>query len=287
MQRLHMDDLTAHLLSSGRFVHLCLPAIAEVRETIELGNGRIHIREIDDVLDPIREPRPALELLRNGMTPLVFSAQYQQRPIPLARNLIKRDWIKFYEGSVPWEEGEYHVTSWDTAMKSSELADYSVGTVWTVQERGKQIYLIDLVRGRFEFPDLVAEAVKLHRKWGFRNPNRPNYLIVEDKGSGTSLIQALKNERIYNYAYDLRLHGDKITRLSAQAVFFANGVVHFPAKAPWLDLLMDELLAFPGVKHDDQVDSISQALACIAHIEKNRIIPGRYVRPYPLAPTLY
>src|SRR5947209_9682839 len=109
--------------------------------------------------------------------------------IPLAGNLIKRAWIRFYEGSVPWEEDEYHVTSWDTAMKSSELADYSDGTVWTVQNRGKQIYLIDLVRGRFEFPELVAEAVKLHRKWGFRKVNRFHHLIIEDKGSGTSLIQ--------------------------------------------------------------------------------------------------
>jgi predicted phage terminase large subunit-like protein len=287
MQRLHMDDMTSHLLNKGGFEHLCLPAIAEKKETIPLKHGQSHLREVDDVLDPIREPREALDGLRTGMTPLVFSAQYQQRPIPLAGNLIKKNWIQFYEGSVPWEENEYHVTSWDTAMKSSELADYSVGTVWTIQERGKRIYLIDLVRDRFEFPDLIKAALRLHRKWGFHLPKRYNNLIIEDKGSGTSLIQALKNERMYNYQNNLKLHGDKITRLEAQAVLFANGAVHFPAKAPWLDDLMEELLAFPGVKHDDQVDSISQALACITDIEANRIIPGRYHMYGPGAPTLY
>ncbi len=288
MQRLHMDDITAHLLTKGGFEHLCLPAIAERKERIPLAPERYHAREVDEVLDPVREPREALDQLRTGMTPLVFSAQYQQRPIPLAGNLIKRDWIKFYEDrSVPWQEDEYHVTSWDTAMKSSELSDYSVGTVWTVQERGKKIFLIDLVRDRFEFPHLVAAAVKLHRNWRFHDPRRIHHLIIEDKGSGTSLIQALKDERIYNYSDDLEVRGDKIMRLEAQAVLFANGVVHFPAKAPWLDDLMEELLAFPGVKHDDQVDSISQALACITHIEANRIIPGRYRMRGPIAPTLY
>jgi predicted phage terminase large subunit-like protein len=276
MQRLHMDDLSGHLLPKGGFEHLCLPAIAEQKETIPLGNGHVHVREIEDVLDPVREPLSALETLRNGMTPLVFSAQYQQRPIPLAGNLIKRDWIKYYDaGNVPWEAGEYHVTSWDTAMKSSELADYSVGTVWTVQESARRIYLIDLVRGRFEFPELVAAAVKLHQKWDFRNPKRNHKLIIEDKGSGTSLIQALKSERIYHYPYNLGVHGDKLMRLEAQTVYFANGIVRFPKQAPWLDQLLEELLAFPGVKHDDQVDSISQALACISHIESNRVSIGR------------
>jgi len=276
MQRLHMDDLTAHLLSNGSFHHLCLPAIAETKQTIPLGNERVHTREIDDVLDPVREPLSALTLLKNAMTPLVFSAQYQQRPIPLAGNLIKKNWIKFYDtGSVPWEEGEYHVTSWDTAMKSSELADYSVGTVWTVQESAKRIYLIDVVRGRYEFPELVDAAIKLHRKWDFQSPRKSHHLVIEDKGSGTSLIQALKSKQIYNRAYNIGQQGDKVMRLSAQAVYFANGIVHFPKKAPWLNELIEEILAFPGVKHDDQVDAISQALACIAHIESHRVVSGR------------
>jgi exodeoxyribonuclease V alpha subunit len=53
------------------------------------------------------------------------------------------------------------VISWDTAMKANELADYSVGTVWRVQNRGKKILLVDLVRGRFEYPELVVAASEL------------------------------------------------------------------------------------------------------------------------------
>ena len=59
-------------------------------------------------------------------------------------------------------------------------------------------------------------------------------------------------------------------RLRAQAAHFHAGVVHFPEDAPWLDELITELLGFPGVRHDDQVDSISQALAFISWRESHR-----------------
>jgi hypothetical protein len=136
-QRLRMDDLSGHLLEKNAgFELLCLPAIAEIRQTIQLPHGRVHVREIDDdVLDPVREPRVALEDPKTSMTPLVFSAQYQQAPIPHAGNLIKREWLRFYTGNLPWQENEYYVVSWDTAMKSSERADYSVGAVWLVHDK--------------------------------------------------------------------------------------------------------------------------------------------------------
>lgn len=272
MQRLHLDDLTGHLMEKGGFERLCLPAIAEVSERIQVGPSRFHERKVGEVLDPVREPRSALDTLRSGMTPLVFSAQYQQRPIPLEGNLIKRDWIKYYDGgNVPYEPGTYYVTSWDTAMKSSEMSDYSVGTVWQVQENGNRVYLVDLVRGRFEFPELVDAAVKLHKKWNYTRRWSHHKLIIEDKASGTSLIQSLRTLGIYTSPHQMKVDGDKIMRLEAQTFKFAQGHVYFPvrAKAPWVDDLMEELLGFPGVKHDDQVDSISQALAYISYLERH------------------
>jgi predicted phage terminase large subunit-like protein len=256
------------LLERGGFELLCLPAIAEGQETIELGHGRTHTRQIGDVLDPVREPLSALEQQRAAMTPLVFSAQFQQSPIPLEGNLIKRDWIRYHKGNLPPQEGDYFVISWDTAMKATELADYSVGTVWHVQNRGRKINLVDLVRGRFEYPDLVAAALALWRKWKVEGI-RTN-LVIEDKGSGTSLIQSLEEERIYARKDHGKLEGDKVMRLTAQTAHFHGGVVYFPEEAPWLGELMAELLGFPGVRHDDQVDSISQALAFISWRESHR-----------------
>ena len=54
---------------------------------------------------------------------------------------------------------------------------------------------------------------------------------------------------------------DKKTRIAVQAAKFQSGQVYFPEEAPWLEDLEEELLSFPHSRNDDQVDSISQALA--------------------------
>ncbi len=52
-----------------------------------------------------------------------------------------------------------------------------------------------------------------------------------------------------------------VTRMSVQAAKFEAGLVHLPEQAPWLASFEAELFAFPGSRHDDQIDSVSQALA--------------------------
>jgi predicted phage terminase large subunit-like protein len=78
-------------------------------------------------------------------------------------------------------------------------------------------------------------------------------------------------------AHTMKIDGDKIMRLEAQTQQFAGGAVQFPRKAPWLDELLAELLAFPGVRHDDQVDSVSYALAFITWREANITKSGRLI----------
>jgi hypothetical protein len=39
--------------------------------------------------------------------------------------------------------------------------------------------------------------------------------------------------------------------------------VHVPKEAPWLDDYLRELTGFPNSRHDDQVDSTTQALAWV------------------------
>jgi predicted phage terminase large subunit-like protein len=153
-------------------------------------------------------------------------------------------------------------------MKSSELCDFSVGTVWHVQERGRKKNLVDVVRGRFEYPELVTQAIALWKKW--KCEGHTTHLVIEDKGSGSSLIQSLKNERIYVSPCKLKLDGDKVMRLTAEAAEFHAGSVYLREDTPWVGDLVAELLGFPGVRHDDQVDSISQALACIDWVGSHR-----------------
>ena len=84
--------------------------------------------------------------------------------------------------------------------------------------------------------------------------------LVEDKASGQSLIQELKRDtRLPVRA--IKADTDKISRTYAITPTCEAGRVHLPERAPWLNDFLDELMMFPGGPHDDQVDSMTQALA--------------------------
>jgi predicted phage terminase large subunit-like protein len=218
------------------------------------------------VIDPRRESFEDLERLKQSMGELFFSAQYQQEPIPLAGNLIKADWFKNYDTAPILRDSDLVVISIDTAMKGTPSADFSVATVWLAQ--GENSYLVDLWRERVDYPDLRRAVRRLSEKY----PTA--VFLIEDKGSGTSLIQDLRSED--KAPIPINPEGDKITRLAAVSVQFESGAVWFPKGAPWLSSLKAELLGFPNVKHDDQVDSISQALSWIKRHRQNQI---RFVTP--------
>jgi predicted phage terminase large subunit-like protein len=87
------------------------------------------------------------------------------------------------------------------------------------------------------------------------------HVIIEDKASGTELIQDLRAEGLFQVkAYVAPSQADKIMRLHAQTTKFESGRVLLPKKAPWLTEYVRELASFPGSKVDDQVDSATQAL---------------------------
>ncbi|MEA3140186.1 MAG: hypothetical protein QOK23_2355 [Gammaproteobacteria bacterium] len=261
MQRLHEDDLAGRLFAKGGWEHLKIAAIAEQDESLMVGPRRLHKRMAGAVIDPRRESLEDLERLKQSMGELFFSAQYQQEPIPLAGNLIKAEWFKQYDVAPTYSYNDVLVISIDTAMKGAPSADYSVATVWLA--RGEYAYLLDLWRERVDYPDLRRAVHRLREKY----PTAA--LLIEDKGSGTSLIQDLRLENVT--PIPINPEGDKVTRLAAVSVQFESGAVWFPKGAPWLGGLQAELLGFPNVKYDDQVDSISQALSWIKQHRQNQI----------------
>ena len=87
-------------------------------------------------------------------------------------------------------------------------------------------------------------------------------MLIENHGSGSALIQDFKHEGLYA-VLGIKPEGDKVMRLHAQSATIENGFVYVPKQAPWLAEYLLELTTFPKGKHDDQVDSTSQALAWI------------------------
>ena len=102
-------------------------------------------------------------------------------------------------------------------------------------------------------------------------------VLIEDKASGTQLIQELKDEGVFAVTpFSPPPGSDKIVRLYAQTALFENGRVLLPREAPWLPDYVNELTSFPGSRHDDQVDS-AQALQYVKEHSRKAVIL-RYLR---------
>jgi predicted phage terminase large subunit-like protein len=251
MQRLHMNDLSGALLDGcEEWTQLKLPAIAEADERIAIGNNRFHERRADEVLHPEREPLSSLETLRAQFGSDTFAAQYQQTPVPPGGAMIKRAWVRRYE-QLPAARDREVIQSWDTANKEGGEHDWSVCSTWLIHEN--QYYLVDVLRGRFDYPTLKARVLE------HAGLHKPSKVLIEDAGVGTALVQELRSSHFS--VIPIKPEHDKMTRMSIQSGKFESGRVYFPERASWLPELEAELFAFPGSRHDDQVDSISQALA--------------------------
>lgn len=255
MQRLHQEDLVGEVMERERWEVLSLPAIAVEDEQIPfegpLGHGTF-IRMAGNALHPERDSVETYRQIRDTIGEYNFESQYQQNPMPREGGLIKREWLQFYD---PEALPTFRMTvqSWDTANKAGEMNDYSVCTTWGIHDR--KFYLLHVHRMRLNFPALKRAAKDLSERFN------PDKLVIEDKSSGTSLVQELKAEGIYGVEpYQPAPGSDKYMRLAAQAIMFEERRVLLPEEAPWLDEYVRELTGFPGSKFDDQVDSTTQAL---------------------------
>jgi predicted phage terminase large subunit-like protein len=252
MQRLHADDLTGHVLEQGGWEILSLPAIAEEDEAYEykmIGERKTFTRKKGEALHPEREPLETLLKLKATLGEYNFAGQYQQRPAPEGGGLVKAEWFSRYD-YVP-SHFDLTIHSWDTASKQTELADYSVGTVWGVLD--DKMYLLNIFREKLDYPRL-KHAVK-----SYSMSYNPDVILIEDKASGTQLIQELKYDGMWNVK-GITPTGDKIMRLHAQTARIEAGLVLLPQEALWLEEYLKEITTFPYGKHDDQVDSTAQAL---------------------------
>ena len=257
-QRVHVEDLTAKLMTSGRFKLICLPAIALKDETWRYSTifgDRVIQRAKGEALHPTREPLETLEEVRGMMGGYDFSAQYQQMPLPEDGAFVNLDNCARYDR--PPEKFDRTIQSWDTAAKAHELADYSVCTTWG--QLGKTFYLLAVHRKKLEYPQLRSFIYTL---WDLE---RPNHIVIEDTSAGQALIQEMKALGVPGVvAFTPRK--DKEMRLMSVSALFESGRVLLPVSAPWLEAFLYEMNTFPHGAHDDQVDSVSQALSYLSQL---------------------
>lgn len=251
MQRLHLEDLSGHLLRAGGWKVLDIPSIAPEAKKYQIGRSRHYARPAGEVLHAAYESEESLRQLKRTMGSLSFEAQYQQNPVPAEGAQIRREWLRYYDTPPKMVLGGSKFQSWDTASTAKELSDWSVCTTWYVED-GK-FYLLDVHRRRLNYPDLKKEIINHSRRWNCST------VIIENKGAGQHLIQEF-DVMGFRGIISFMPTADKAMRLAAVSPLIEGGRVLLPRSAPWYDDFLTELLQFPNGAHDDQVDSFSQFL---------------------------
>lgn len=255
MQRLHEDDLSGFLLSGGngeKWEHISIPALDDNDETFWPGQFKT-----DD-----------LHRLR-ATNSYVFSGQMMQEPSPVGGGIFKTNWWQFYEYE---PEFEYRMIYADTAQKTKEENDYSVFQCWG--KKGDNIYLIDQLRGKWEAPQLLQMAESFWVKHSKSKNGSLRKMMVEDKASGTGLIQQMRQKRMF--IGDIQRNRDKITRAYDAAPAIEAGRVFLPRVADFLPEFLREFELFPNGKHDDQIDPTMDAVQDMIIDERKMIAAPRF-----------
>jgi len=246
MQRVHGGDLSGHVLRKGGYEHLMIPMRFEEKRVCVTVLGRVDPRVEDGELAwPDRFSESATTKLERAMGAYATAGQFQQRPASREGAIFKRHWFPRYkELEVP----DMKVQVYDTAQKDKERNDFTVCGTWWVKNR--QAYLVNVRRERLDYPSLKTKFGLWHIA------DRPNVILIEDKGNGTALIQETRNVGGYPVVAVEPGDASKELRAEQESAICEAGCVWFPANEDlsWWSVYDEELFDFPAVIHDDQTD---------------------------------
>ena len=316
-QRLAEDDLTGHILSKdvGEWTHLCLPMRYEPERAFITGIGWKDPRSTEgELLWPDRFGEKETTLLEKQLGPYAAAGQLQQRPEPAGGGVIKRDWWQLWPDQV-FPPMDYIVASLDTAYTTKTMNDMSAITIWgvftsdsmaqstrvmdangrpmyvdrTYSEGAPKVMLMHAWQARLELHELVEKVASTCRSL------KVDKLLIENKAAGISVAQEIR--RLYNSeSFGVQLQDpksqDKLSRLYSVQHLFAEEIIYAPDRT-WADMVITQVGQFPKGKHDDLVDTVSQALRHLREIgllvrAPERLAELESVKSYPSRqPPLY
>lgn len=258
MQRLNEADVSGVILAMGLpYVHLRIPMRFEPDHRCTTSIGWTDPRTYEgELMFPERFSEEQVRELETTLGSYGAAGQLQQRPAPRGGGIIKTGWFKYWTALPALEFRSIHA---DTAMKTGTANDYSVLQLWGRSIVGQAV-LIDQIRGKWEAPELLQQtrAFWLKHQAG-KAVLRGMY--VEDKASGTGLVQTLRREGIP--IIPVQRNSDKLSRGHDSAPFIESGNVLLPQDAPWLSDFLSEISSFPSGAHDDQLDPMFDAIKTV------------------------
>ena len=197
---------------------------------------------------------------------------------PEEAGIVKRDWFKLWPHEKPLPRFEYVVQSYDCATSDKTKNDPTACSVWGVfkpsPDKAMSVMLIDCWEEYMQYPELRPKVMDEYGAiYGdeneFGHGKKVDLILIEDKSAGISLIQDLQRAGLPVRGYNPG-NADKMTRLNIVAPIIARGRVYIPEsiKNPgmardWAEALISQICSYPEVRHDDLVDTTTQALRVI------------------------
>lgn len=290
------DDLAGRLQKkmrdepdSDQFVIIKYPALAEADE-YEAPDGLIYRVDPDDKLAETppegsrllrpkgealhleRYPTKVMENYRANMHPRIWSALYQQNPVPDEGMYFKDEWFRT-EPTPPAIRKRNLFQAWDFAIGEKQQNDFTVG-VTLMQDENNFLHVLDLVKFKGDTFVIIEEILNSVEKWSLY-PDTPLTIGFEDGQIWRAIEPVLKMrmaERNIFPPYEvLKPLTDKLVRARALQGRMQQGRVMF-VESSWLDSLKREMLRFPAGEHDDQVDALAWACNLIVNKQPPQVI---------------
>lgn len=246
MQRLAEDDLAGECIRQG-YLHVMLPKEFDPARRCVTSFGTDPRTEAGEPLDKVRFPPHVIERDKRMKTAREWAAQEQQDPTPDGGSLFERAWFSRVWRELP--RGIHLVQSWDCTFKDTTTADWVVGQVWG--RHGADFYLVDQVRRKMSIVDTCKAILRLRERWP-----QARTILVEDKANGSAVMQILRSK--VPGLTPVSPQDGKIARANAVSIIYEHNV-YMPDK-PWAPEFIEEHVKFPMGKHDDQVDTGTQAV---------------------------
>jgi len=274
MQRLHEKDVSGRIQELGGWEQLCLPAEFDcVTRKSCLGYYDPRKQE-GELLWPDQFGRKQIDDLKMVLGEYGVAGQLQQMPAPMGGGILKTDWFNLWPLDKPLPVFEYVIQSYDTAFTERTTGDPTACTVWGIfmKEGTHQVMLLDCWAEHLAYPDLRSRMIKdWSAKYGGEvtslqnRARRVDLVLIEQKGSGQSLLQDLGRAKVLVAPYNPGKM-DKVARAHVVAPILEAALVWIPESkqgnkwVSWADGFMKQVSRFPNDEHDDYVDTMTQAL---------------------------
>lgn len=279
MQRLHERDLSGHIMNAPDFhkewTHLCLPMEYEGDRSYTKLSLKDPRTEIGELLWPSLFDSKKINSAKMRLGEYGTAGQFQQRPSPAGGGILKTEHFQLWPHDVDIPDLIQVVQSYDTAFTDKTQNDPTACTVWgTFRHRDQEcVLLLDSWEEHLSYPELRSKVIDdWSVKYGgvknnqLKPARKADYVLIEEKGSGISLIQDLRGARIPIRTYNPG-KASKEARAHLVAPILEMDCIYVleskrePGKpVTWARGFLSRVEKFPNDDHDDAVDTFTQAM---------------------------